>query len=81
LLDTLLNNKLKIIKDSKSLKLKKDARYSICSCGISNRLPFCDGRHKELNQKEGTSYKSIKIIPSKDVRINIFSTNWIDNIK
>ncbi len=70
-----------MIKDSKNLTLKKDMRYSICACGFSARLPFCDGKHKEINQQEGSNYKSIKIIPSEDVTINISSSNWTDNIK
>lgn len=58
------------------LKLKKGTRYSICSCGISKRLPFCDGRHKELNEKTNGTYKSIKITPSENIDIVLDCANW-----
>ena len=39
-----------IISSINNISLKKGIKYSICSCGISKRLPFCDGRHKILNE-------------------------------
>ena len=32
---------------SKKIELKKDKRYSICTCGLSNIMPYCDGNHRE----------------------------------
>ena len=31
--------------------------YSWCTCGLSEKQPFCDGRHKHI---EGMPYKSLK---------------------
>ncbi len=31
----------------------KEKRASFCTCGISETMPFCDGKHKELPQWEG----------------------------
>jgi len=67
---------LKNIQKPIVLKLKKGNRYSICSCGVSKRLPFCDGKHKELNQQKNSTYKSIKITPSADVEISLNCANW-----
>lgn len=29
-----------------------------CTCGLSEKQPFCDGRHKQI---EGMPYKSLKV--------------------
>ncbi|MBS0186102.1 MAG: CDGSH iron-sulfur domain-containing protein [Proteobacteria bacterium] len=31
--------------------LEKDKKYFWCTCGASQKLPFCDGAHKELGLK------------------------------
>lgn len=48
----------------------------MCSCGISKRLPFCDGRHKILNEKCDTNYKSMKITAHDDINLSINCANW-----
>ena len=58
------------------IKLHKDRRYSICSCGLSKILPFCDNEHRSYNEKNGTVYKSIKLTASETIEININSSNW-----
>tara|TARA_Y100000588_G_C13468622_1_gene591571 strand:- start:152 stop:361 length:210 start_codon:yes stop_codon:yes gene_type:complete len=58
------------------LKLKKDVKYSICSCGLTRKLPFCDNQHRDYNKKNNCSYKSVKIIPSNDIEIQVNSSNW-----
>ena len=58
------------------IKLQSGKKYGICSCGLSNSLPFCDNAHRKFNEKNKTQYKSVKIIPSKDVNINASSSNW-----
>ena len=63
----------------KEIKLQKDKKYSICCCGLSKTLPFCDHAHREYNQKNGTNYKSVKIIADKTVTVNMDSSTW--NIK
>ena len=39
-------------------------------------MPFCDGRHREVNEQEVCNYKSIKIIYEKDTKIKVHSTAW-----
>ena len=58
------------------VKVKACKKYSICSCGISKSLPFCDNAHRTLNLSKNTNYKSIKITPDKDVTIQVVSSNW-----
>lgn len=60
----------------KKLKIHKSKKYSICSCGLSKRLPFCDNAHREHNEKNGTNYKSLKIIAEETVNIDINSSTW-----
>ena len=63
----------------KKIKLYKGKKYSICSCGLSKNLPFCDNEHRDYNKKNGTNYKSVKIIAEEKVSIDIYSSTW--NIK
>ncbi len=58
------------------LKLKKNVKYSICSCGLSNKIPFCDNNHREYNDKHNTSYKSVKIYLKEDKCIDLKCSNW-----
>ena len=39
------------------IKVEKGKTYFWCSCGISNKQPFCDGSHK----REG-KFKSLKYL-------------------
>ena len=58
------------------LHLKKDKKYSICTCGISKILPYCDNQHRVLNDAKGTAFKSLKIIVRKDVSVTLDSSTW-----
>ena len=58
------------------VKIKASKQYSICSCGLSKSLPFCDNAHRTFNTSNNTNYKSIKIMPNKDVTIQVASSNW-----
>tara|TARA_B100000315_G_C14353622_1_gene485127 strand:- start:319 stop:519 length:201 start_codon:yes stop_codon:yes gene_type:complete len=58
------------------IKLKAGKKYSICSCGFSNSLPFCDNTHREFNAENGTEYKSMKITPDNDTIIQVTSSRW-----
>jgi len=60
----------------KMAKLHKGKKYSICSCGLSKDLPFCDNEHREFNERNGTDYKSVKITPQETVEIELNSSNW-----
>ena len=42
------------------IKVEKGKTYFWCSCGLSEKQPFCDGMHK----KEG-KFKSIKFIATE----------------
>ena len=44
------------------INLKAGKKYSICSCGLSKILPYCDNTHRDYNAKNATEYKSLKII-------------------
>ena len=58
------------------IKLKAGKKYSICSCGISCSLPFCDNTHREFNAVNNVEYKSVKITPEKDTIIKVTSSRW-----
>ena len=58
------------------IKLKGGKKYSICSCGLSRNLPFCDNNHREHNSTYNTEYKSVKIIPETDTKIDVTSSRW-----
>ncbi len=51
------------------IKIKKNVNYSICSCGYSKTLPYCDNQHRLYNQKNNTDYKSVKIYPDNHASI------------
>lgn len=59
----------------KKIKLYKGKKYSICSCGLSKNIPFCDNEHRE-HKKNGTNYKSVKIITEENINLNINSSTW-----
>ena len=59
-----------------NIKLKAGKKYSICSCGLSRSLPFCDNTHREFNSANGTEYKSVKITSEKDTLIELTSSCW-----
>ena len=58
------------------IKFKAGKKYSICSCGLSGSLPFCDNTHREFNSANGTEYKSVKITSEKDTLIELTSSRW-----
>lgn len=60
----------------KELKLYKGIKYSICSCGLNNKLPFCDNEHRAYNEEKGTNYKSVKIIAKETVIVDLNSSTW-----
>lgn len=39
------------------VNLEAGKTYAWCTCGLSEKQPFCDGRHKKV---EGTPYKSLR---------------------
>jgi len=64
--------------------IKKNKKYSICSCGLTKKLPFCDNSHRDYNKNNNCSYKSVKIIVNDKNEIEVKCSNWDklnDNIK
>ena len=51
-------------KEPYKIKVEKGKIYFWCSCGLSQKQPFCDGGHK----KEG-KFKSIKYLAEKSTEV------------
>ena len=51
-------------KNPYKVMVEKDKTYFWCSCGLSNKQPFCEGAHK----KDG-KYKSIKYLAEESKEI------------
>ena len=60
------------------IRLKKNVKCSICSCGMSKKLPYCDNSHRAYNEINNTSYKSVKIYILDGEKIKISCSNWSD---
>ena len=63
------------------LKVKKNIKYNICSCGLSKILPYCDNQHRLHNKKYNTSYKSVKFSLGDDNIVEFKCSNWKKKIK
>lgn len=46
--------------------------YSWCTCGLSEKITFCDGAHKQV---EGMPYRSLKVTFEKEQDV------WLCNCK
>ncbi len=62
--------------NAKKIELKAGKGYKFCTCGHSGTLPYCDNNHREVNEKRGTAYKSVKLFPESDITISVYSKNW-----
>ena len=60
-----------------NIKLKKNIKYSLCTCGFSKKLPLCDNAHREYNEKNKVSFKSLKICSKQEVSLELTCKNWI----
>ena len=60
------------------LKISIDSsrQYSICSCGLSKNLPYCDNAHRDYNKHNNTNYKSVKVYLLDEEKIKISCSNW-----
>ena len=58
------------------IKIKSGKKYSICSCGLSQSLPYCDNAHRQYNTENGTEYKSVKVTTNNDTVIQVTSSRW-----
>ena len=50
-------------KSPSKIEIQEHIRYAWCSCGLSMKQPYCDGRHK------GTGFKPIIIQESENKTI------------
>ena len=68
---------------SKKITIRKNIKYSICSCGLSDKLPFCDNNHRDFNRKNNCSFKSVKVLINNKNEIELKCSNWKlnENIK
>ena len=41
-----------------AIQVEKDKNYAWCTCGLSEKQPFCDGKHKEI---EGMPFKPLVV--------------------
>lgn len=58
------------------VQILKGQTVSICTCGYSQSLPFCDNAHRKINEREGTSYFSLKVTLEDEGRIRVSSRNY-----
>ena len=64
------------MKKTAILKFKRNKKYSICSCGLTKKNPFCDNSHREFNKNNNCSYKSVKILLNDNDNLELFCNNW-----
>ena len=62
--------------ETRTILLKAGQKCSLCTCGKSKILPYCDDTHKIINAEKGTSYKPLKIWPKHDISLEVYSGNW-----
>jgi CDGSH-type Zn-finger protein len=67
-----MSEEVKVIK----ISVSKGKKYSICTCGLSQSLPYCDNEHREFNHKNNTNYKSLKIVANSDSELELSSSLW-----
>jgi len=48
------------------VKVEAGKTYAWCTCGLSEKQPFCDGSHKRI---EGMPYKSLKVTFEKEEEV------------
>lgn len=56
------------VKSGDDIDMIEGEIYSLCSCGKSEKLPFCDGAHKE----HAPEYKSIKVKIERAGKVRIY---------
>lgn len=43
------------VKNSIPVEVEAGKKYFLCSCGLSQKQPFCDGAHQEFKKSDGTN--------------------------
>ena len=54
------------------VNLEKGKTYAWCACGLSDKQPFCDGKHKTI---EEATFTSLKLTAEEDKEV------WLCNCK
>ena len=65
-----------MINNDKQIKAKKNILYSICTCGLSKKIPFCDNTHRQIKNISDIEFKSVKISCSKDNILSLKCKTW-----
>lgn len=64
-------------KEPQLVKLEKGKTYAWCMCGLSEKQPFCDGRHKTtapdpsqpISETNQPLFKSLKFTAEEDTEV------------
>lgn len=54
------------------VEVEAGKKYSWCSCGLSQKQPFCDGAHKECKNSDGTSVMKSVIYEADENKVVYF---------
>tara|TARA_B100000214_G_C23967594_1_gene628535 strand:+ start:1961 stop:2173 length:213 start_codon:yes stop_codon:yes gene_type:complete len=68
-----------IPENSLTVKIKSNAKCSICTCGKSKSMTYFDNENRQYNKNNSSNYKSLKVWSKEDCEITIFSNMWNDN--
>ncbi len=63
--------------------VEKDKTYAWCTCGLSEKNPFCDGSHKQLAIEENGEtifpYKSLKFVAEETKEVYLCNCKQTKN--
>jgi CDGSH-type Zn-finger protein len=67
-MDTIPNTGLPLASDCEPILITVESGkvYSWCSCGLTEKAPFCDSNHKRI---EGTPFRSVKVVFDKEENV------------
>lgn len=53
-------------KDPIAVNVEAGKKYFWCSCGLSSKAPFCDGKHKEYKGEDGLPIMKPQVFEAKE---------------
>ena len=59
-------------KSSYKVAVKKGQKYAWCSCGLSTKQPFCDGKHRQHKNADGDPLMRPTIFEASEDKIISF---------